>query len=55
MYEIEGRERERERDRERERERERERDWGRKGVGHTNTYQFGITSESPCLVHTWYL
>ena len=55
------RERERElvielvRERERERERERKRDWGRERVGHANTYQFGITSESPCLVHTWYL
>ena len=49
------RETERARERARERVSERGRDWGREGVGHANTYQFRITSESPCLVHTWYL
>ena len=47
------RERETDMDREQERggERERETERERERVGHANTYQYRITSESPCLVY----
>ena len=43
--------REGEGERESERESLREREIEREREGHANTYQYRITSESPCLVH----